>query len=148
RPPRDPEEPILTRGHWLAIGGYGFLIAISVLAAFKIALLFMGMDTGRAVTLSFLTLAFARLWHVFNMRDSGSPLLNNDITRNPFVWGSLALCALLLVAAVYLPGISTALSMVSPGIDGWSVLLGMSLIPLLIGQTVKHFRVQDCRIRD
>jgi len=140
RPPRDSEEPILTRGHWLAIVGYGFLIAASVLVAFRIALTSMGMDTGRAVTLSFLTLAFARLWHVFNMRDGGSPLLNNDITRNPFVWGSLGLCASLLVAAVYLPGISTALSMVPPGIDGWGVIFGMSLIPLLIGQTVKQIR--------
>ena len=33
RPPRDKEEPILTRGHWRAISGYSAAITASVLAA-------------------------------------------------------------------------------------------------------------------
>ncbi|MCF8145826.1 MAG: cation-transporting P-type ATPase [Deltaproteobacteria bacterium] len=140
RPPRDSKEPILTRGHWIAIGGYGFLISACVLVAFYIALASLEMDTDKAVTVSFLTLAFARLWHVFNMRDKGSRLIRNDVTRNPFVWGALGLCSALLVAAVYLPGISTALQMAPPGISGWGVIFGMSLIPLFIGQTVKQIR--------
>ncbi len=141
RPPRDSDEPILTRGHWLAIVGYGLLIAAAVLAAFKIALSSLGMEKEHAVTVSFLTLAFARLWHVFNMRDGDSPLIKNDITRNPFVWGALGLCSVLLLAAVYLPGISTALSMVPPGAKGWCVIIGMSLFPLLIGQGIKQVRI-------
>ncbi len=67
-------------------------------------------------------------------------MLNNDVTRNPFVWGALALCVALLVAAVYIPGISTALSMSPPGIEGWGLIVGVSLIPLLIGQTIKQIR--------
>jgi len=140
RPPRDSKEPILTRGHWIAIGGYGLLIALSVLAAFAIALTSLEMETDRAVTVSFLTLAFARLWHVFNMRDVESRLVTNDVSRNPFVWGALGLCSALLLAALYLPGISTALRMVPPGTDGWSLIFGMSLVPLFIGQGVKQFR--------
>ena len=140
RPPRDSKEPILTRSHWVAIGGYGLLIAFSVLVAFRIALSTLGMETDRAVTVSFLTLAFARLWHVFNMRDGGSQLLKNDVTRNPFVWWALGLCSALLLAALYLPGISTALHMVAPGTKGWALIFGMSLVPLLIGQSVKQFR--------
>jgi Ca2+-transporting ATPase len=140
RPPRDAGEPILTREHWMAIGGYGFLIAASVLLAFRMALTSLGMETDRAVTVSFLTLAFARLWHVFNMREQGSHPIKNDVTRNPFVWWALGLCSALLLAALYLPGISTALDMVPPGTRGWGVILGMSLVPLLIGQGVKQLR--------
>jgi Ca2+-transporting ATPase len=51
-----------------------------------------GIDEARAVTLSFLSLVLAQLWHVFNMRDRGTHLIRNDITRNPYVWGALALC--------------------------------------------------------
>jgi P-type Ca2+ transporter type 2C len=140
RPPRNPKEPILTRGHWLAVAGYGVVIAASVLAAFRIALTSAEISEERAVTVSFLTLAFARLWHIFNMRDPGSGLVKNDVTRNPMVWGALGLCTALLIAAVYLPGISTALSMVPPGITGWGLILGMSLIPLVIGQIVKQIK--------
>ena len=137
RPPRDSGEPILTNRHWLSIGAYGLLISMSVLAAFAMALLWLQMDGKKAVTISFLTLAFARLWHVFNMRDEGSNLLVNDITKNAFIWGALVLCALLLVLAVYAPQLSIVLHMVHPGKSGWLLILGMSLMPLVIGQTLK-----------
>lgn len=140
RPPRDSKEPILTRTHWIAVGGYGLLIAFPVLTAFGLALNLEGAGPDRAVTVSFLTLAFARLWHVFNMRDADSRLINNDVTCNPFVWGALGLCSLLLFAALYLPGISTALRMVPPGANGWLIIFGMSLVPLVIGQGLKQIR--------
>lgn len=92
---------------------------------------------GTAVTISFLTLAFTRLWHVFNMREKESKLLNNDITRNPFVWAALAGCTELLGAAVYIPALSLVLNMVRPGLSGWTLIFSMSLVPLLIRQIVK-----------
>ena len=58
-PSRDPGEPILTRQHWLAIGGYGFLITLSVLGAFALAFIWLDADKARAVSVAFLTLAFA-----------------------------------------------------------------------------------------
>jgi Ca2+-transporting ATPase len=140
RPPRDAKEPILTNHHWIAIVGYGLLIALPVLGAFGFALRFLELDLNRAVTISFLTLAFARLWHVFNMRDRDSNLFKNDVTSNPFVWGALLLCTGLLTAAVYTPGLSFALRMVDPGRVGWALILGASLIPLLIGQVWKRLR--------
>jgi Ca2+-transporting ATPase len=137
RPPRHSGEPILTNRHWLSIGGYGLLISMSVLAAFAAALGWLQMDGEKAVTISFLTLAFARLWHVFNMRDDGSNLLVNDITKNAFIWGALLLCALLLLLAVYVPQLSHVLHMVHPGKTGWLLILGMSFVPLVIGQALK-----------
>jgi Ca2+-transporting ATPase len=84
-PPREPDAPILTCEHWLAIGGYGSLITAAVLGVFAVSLMVLDMSETRAVTVSFLTLAFAQLWHV---REYTSNLLRNDITRNPFVWGA------------------------------------------------------------
>ncbi len=142
RPPRDPEEPILTRRHWGVITGYSTLITIAVLAVLAIALTSLGMVQDRAVTLSFLTLAFAQLWHVFNMRDSDSNLLSNDVTRNPYVWGALALCIALLLAAVYVPFLADLLGVVNPGLRGWALVIGASLMPLLIGQVLQELGVK------
>jgi Ca2+-transporting ATPase len=136
-PPRDSKEPILTDRHWIVIGIYGLMIALPVLGSFFLAFTRLNMDKNQAITVAFLTLAFARLWHVFNMRDRGSTLLLNDVTRNPFIWGALGLCTGLLIAAVYLPGLSLVLSMVQPGLTGWLVIFGMSLIPLAVGQVLK-----------
>jgi Ca2+-transporting ATPase len=139
-PPRDSKEPILTKRHWMVIVGYGLLIAATVLAAFWLALSGLGMETRHAVSVSFLTLSFARLWHVFNMRDRHSNLINNDVSRNPFVWGALLLCTGLLLAAVYIPGLSMVLKLNHPGFSGWSLIIGMSLVPLVIGQFLKIVR--------
>jgi Ca2+-transporting ATPase len=134
RPPRDPSEPVLTRAHWARIGGFGLVITVSVLAALLAALYWLGLDERGAVTVSFSTLALAQLWHVFNLRDRGSSLLGNDVVRNPWVWGALALCVLLVVAAVHLPGLSTVLQTADPGARGWALAVGLSLLPWLVGQ--------------
>jgi Ca2+-transporting ATPase len=139
QPPRNPNEPILTRSHWLAISGYGVLIAVCVLIAYVLAFRWLGADTDRAVTVSFLTLAFARLWHVFNMRTRGTSLIRNPITENPFIWGALMLCIALLLSGIYVPGLSLVLDMVDPGNDGWMLIIGFSLTPLILGQIAKEF---------
>jgi Ca2+-transporting ATPase len=138
QPPRDPNEPIMTRSHWIAIGGYGVLITVCVLAAYALAFHWLDAETDRAVTVSFLTLAFARLWHVFNMRAAGTSLIRNPITTNPFIWAALVLCTALLLCGTYVPGFSLILGMVAPGPKGWMLIAGFSLIPLILGQIAKE----------
>jgi Ca2+-transporting ATPase len=108
-----------------------------------LALNWLNLQGREPVTVSFLTLAFAQLWHAFNMRDPGSRLLRNDITTNPFLWGALALCILLLLAAVYLPGLAGVLKVVRPSREGWLLVLGMSFIPLAAGQMYQVFIRRD-----
>jgi Ca2+-transporting ATPase len=136
RPPRPPREPVLNRRNWLAVGFYGLLITLATLSAFGLAFAWLDMTPAQAVSVAFLTLGFAQLWHVFNLRDSGSRLLHNDVVRNPYLWAALALCTLLLFAAVYVPGLGTVLQVVDPGFPGWALVIGMSLIPVLVGQVV------------
>jgi Ca2+-transporting ATPase len=139
-PPRDKREAILTQDHWLAIAVYGIVIAAVVLGSFFLCLHVLGYETNQAVTVSFLTLAFGRLWHVFNMRDDDAPLLRNEVTTNPYIWGALVLCTGLLLLAVYIPGLAGVLGVVNPGWQGWGLILGISLIPLVFGQIWKALR--------
>ena len=139
-PPRDSQEPILTRRYWITIGVYGLIIAAAVLGVFAVSLQVLALKLDQAVTISFLTLAFARLWHVFNMRESGSDLLRNEITVNPYIWGALVICTGLLLAATYAPVLSTVLQLVDPGLQGWGLILGASLVPLVLGQLVQRWR--------
>ncbi|WP_372590895.1 cation-translocating P-type ATPase [Guyparkeria sp.] len=141
RPPRDRSESLVTPAGWSAVFGYGFIIAATALAAMAVALLVLDLSTEAAVTISFLTFGFARLWHVFNMRSASSGLLRNPITRNPFVWLSIAVGVVLLIAAVYLPLLGDVLGTVAPGAAGWLVVLGFSLLPILIVQPMKQARL-------
>jgi P-type Ca2+ transporter type 2C len=137
RPPRDPQEPILVRDHWLSMGVYSLFITAAVLGVFASALTWLEMSNTEAVTVSFLTLAFAQLWHVFNMRDRGSSVLDNEVVQNPWIWGALALCLVLLLAAVYIPGLNSLLKVTDPGLTGWSIVAAASLLPLIAGQVLK-----------
>jgi Ca2+-transporting ATPase len=137
RRPRPHDEPVLTRHHWSAVGGWAVMVGACVLAALIIAFHWLGFDQRQAVTVSFLTLAFSKLWFVFNLRNPGTGILDNDIVANPYIWGSILLCTLLLLAAVYLPGLSTLLKTSPLSWPGWTLLLGLSLVPALVGQGMR-----------
>jgi Ca2+-transporting ATPase len=137
RDPRPRDESVLTRGHWSAVGGWAVLLAACVLAALVVAFYGLDFTPRHAVTISFLTLAFAKLWFVFNLRRPASSFFRNDIVRNPYVAGAIALCTALLLAAVYLPGISDLLKTENPTRPGWLLALGMSLVPFIFGQVLR-----------
>ena len=133
-PPRDPREPILRKPQWMGIAGFGMLITVATLASLAAAVRLLGMEPEEAVTISFLTLAFAQLWHVFNMRDRSSGLLRNQITSNPMVWIAIAVCIGLIFLALYVPALASVLQLTAPGGSGWAMVAGFSLLPLLLGQ--------------
>ncbi len=141
RPPRTRAEALVTPAGWAAVFGYGFLIATAALGALATAILGLGMPVETAVTVSFLTFGFGRLWHVFNMRSADSGWFVNPITRNPFVWLALVVGVALLLAAVHWPLLSEVLGTVDPGPGGWLLVLGFSLLPLLIAQPMKAARL-------
>lgn len=88
------------------------------------------------MTISFLTLAFGQLGHVFNMRGYGAPALLNAVTRNPYVWLAVAFCAGILLCAVYVPPVANALRIAPPDRDGWLLVAAASVIPIIIGMVV------------
>ena len=139
RPPRDPKEPILGRGQWLAIVFHGIALTAATFGALALARLWLGLDEHSTVTVTFLTLALAQLWHVFNMRHPTSGLLRNEITRNPWIWLALALCVGLLVTAAYVPGLAHMLHLVAPDLRMWGIILAMSLVPMFVGPIVQSF---------
>lgn len=94
----------------------------------------------QAVTGSFLVLAFPHLWLVFNRRERGTMLFCNDVVGNPYAWGALGLCVLLLLTAVYLPGLPNVLKLTQPGSQGWLMEIGFSLVPLTVGRPVKGLK--------
>ena len=126
RPPRDPSEPVLSRRHWIGIGGYGVVFAGAVLGALFWATHGLGLEGEAAVTVSFLTLAFGQLWHVFNMRQPESGVFSNEVPRNRYVWAAVGVCVLLLFGAVYIPGVGQVLEVHPPSAAAWGLIALMA----------------------
>ncbi len=140
RPPRAADEAVLTPRHWRGVVGWSLVLAASVLAASAVATFGLGLDRFEAITVSFLTLAFGKLWFTFVLRAPGTSPWRNDVVANPWVWGALAACVPLLLAAVYLPGLSDVLRTRPLDAAGWGLLLGFSLVPLLVGQAYRAWQ--------
>jgi P-type Ca2+ transporter type 2C len=140
RSPRDPQEPFLARRHWVEIGAHAAVITACVLGALLVALGPLGYQAPAAISISFLTLGFAQLWHVFNARNPGSSFLGNDVVRNPHVWGAIGLCTVLLLATAWIAPLAKLLAVVPPDLQGWAVVLGFSLVPWVLGQASHALR--------
>jgi Ca2+-transporting ATPase len=133
QPPRPPAEPFLARRQWIGIAVWATLITLSVFGSMAAAGYWLRLDSQGAVTVSFLTLSAAQLWHVFNMREPGSGRLRNEITKNPWIWGALALCAGLLVASVEIPPFARVLQLEDIDSRGWALVVVASAMPALLG---------------
>jgi Ca2+-transporting ATPase len=136
RPPRNPSEPILGRPQWLQIVAQSAVLAAGTFGAAALAH-FWSVDEGAMVTVTFLTLAFAQLWHVFNMADRRSNPIRNEVTRNPWVWAALLLCSVLLIVPAHLPPVARVLQLVPPDGTMWMIIIGMSVAPLLVLQAAR-----------
>ncbi len=136
RPPRDPKEPILGRAQWITIVLHSLALTTGTFGSMALAREVLELDGRSVVTVTFLTLAFAQLWHVFNMRHPKSGVLRNEVTRNPWVWAALALCTVLLVIPAYVPPLVDVLQLVPPTAAMWGVILALSFAPVMLTQAI------------
>ncbi len=137
QPPKDPEEPILTRHHWTLIGSYGFILAFDLVGAYFFARQYWGMSPEMCNNIVFFSLAFAQLFHVFDMREAEERIFNNQVTRNKYVWGALVLCTAALAAAYFIPLFKQALSFQTLSAKAWGLVAITSVTPVLIIQVLK-----------
>jgi Ca2+-transporting ATPase len=142
RPPRDPESAILSGRVLKATVAYALLIGGASLAAFLWGLRAYPGEPGRAVTLSFMTLALSQIFHLGNARSARRVTGLHRAVANPYALGAVALTLGLQLTAVYLPPLARVLRVETPTPSGWLVVAVASLVPAVVGQVVKA-RAQD-----
>jgi Ca2+-transporting ATPase len=135
QPPRDPEMPILERGHWLFIGAFAVLISAAALGGMLFAMEVLGMPRSMAQTISFLVVTFGQLLHVFNVRSRDTGILDNDVTRNVYVWIAIGASVLFTLLMLYVPVLAGVMQLESPGVAAWLTGVSFSMLPLAAGQT-------------
>ncbi|MCO6489686.1 MAG: cation-translocating P-type ATPase [Phaeodactylibacter sp.] len=135
--PKEPKEPIVTRRHWLRIGTYGLILTSALAAAYFFAREYWGLGPEACNNIAFFSLAFAQLWHVFNMREAEEPLFDNQVTRNKYIWGALALCTAAVFAAYFVPALKAALSFQTLSGRAWGLIAVTSVVPVLVIQAGK-----------
>ena len=139
RPPRDPKEPILSWRTAATILGHGSLLATSSLVVFFVALGAQadGATGYYASTMAFMTLALAQVFHAFGARSPHRSIFSRWILENPWVWGAVALCVALQIAAVSVPLLNRVLRTVPLAPGDWALVLGAAIGPVLLIELLK-----------
>ena len=142
KPPRDPQKDIISKRNWLVIALYSLAMTIAVIIAVLYCKIAMGADDKIANNVAFITLAFAQLFHVFNMASEHSKLLVNDITKNKFIWLAILICTVLMILVYALPQMRLVLGLVVLPTNVWLVAILASLLPLVMVQLHKTVRLK------
>ena len=136
RKPRDPKASLLDKKFVTQISIQGFLISLSVIAAFLLGL----RDTPAiACTMAFSTLTFARLLHGFNCRSQHS-IFKIGFKNNWYSLAAFALGTVLLALILFVPALH-GLFAVQPltAQEVWLIVI-LAIIPTSLIQLVKVIR--------
>jgi Ca2+-transporting ATPase len=137
RPPRDPDEAILSRTFLAEIFGYAALITLSTLGAYLWALVHSPKE---APTIAFMTLALSQIAHLGNARSGEAVLRPALMVANPYALAGAALAVCLQVATAWIGPLAAILRVTPIGGLGWVVIVAASVSPAAVGQVLKYLR--------
>lgn len=136
RKPRDPKASLLDKPFVTQISTQGFLISLSVIAAFLIGL---KDSPAIACTMAFSTLTFARLLHGFNCRSQHS-IFKIGFKNNWYSLAAFALGTALLALILFVPALHGLFAVQSlSGQEVWLIVI-LAIIPTILIQLVKVIR--------
>ena len=141
RRPRAPDAPILSRGFLGAMLMYASLITAVTLGAYFWASATRGPE--RAVTVAFMTLALAQLFHLGNARSRGPVLSLDRVFANPWAVVAVPLVIGLQLLTLYLAPLARVLGTVPLTVAEWGVVVGLSLVPAVLGQVIAIARRRE-----
>jgi P-type Ca2+ transporter type 2C len=138
-PPRDPNEPVISRDVVRRILVQASLVAAIGLAAYGAGLRWLDLDTAQAQTMTFVAMSAGQVLTVFNARsDRGSGF--RGATGNPWLWAALGTTAALEAAALGIRPLADVLGLTTIPPQGWLIAAALAVIPLTVTQLTRILR--------
>ena len=139
RPPRPPQQPVITRRQGLVILAHGGLVAAVTLAAFWLT--WRGSADPevieRAQTTTFCVAAFAQLLFAIGCRSDRRTAFGIGFFRNPPLLAAIAISSLLQVAVVTLPVARPVFEVRAELGAGWPFVIALALVPVSVIEAFK-----------
>jgi Ca2+-transporting ATPase len=141
RKPRNPKDGIFSGGVGVDVVYQGVMVAaitvVSYLVGHYMEAGVWSLETSsHGMTMAFLTMSMAEIFHSFNMRSVKASVFSIK-THNLFLYGAMVLSFILTTAVIYLPGISTAFGFEHISLAEYGVALAFAIIVIPIVETVK-----------
>ncbi|MBS1251814.1 MAG: Calcium-transporting ATPase [Anaerolineales bacterium] len=137
RPPRSPDEPILTRDLWTLISVQAVIEMIVTVGAFVWALRTSGNDLVFARTVAFTTLVMAELVRAFTARSERYSLWAVGPLSNRWMIAATASSFVLLMLVLYVPFLQPVFNTTYLHADAWIVVTVLMLMPAIAAELAK-----------
>jgi Ca2+-transporting ATPase len=147
RKPRNIKESFFAKGAGVTILIGGSLIGALTLAAFYLGLSEFGYSLGssdippdvltNARTMAFVVLAVSQLFYSLSMRSTTKSVLQLGLFSNLYLVGAIAIGIALQLMVISIPLLAKAFQVKNLSFDDWTMVLGLSLIPLAVNEIIK-----------
>ncbi len=139
RPPRDPDEPILSGYLLWRIAYVSVLIAVAALWLFFYEIE-RGVSVDSAQTIAVNTLVAGQIAYLFNTRFIWQSALSvRRLLSNPVAWGVVGILLLLQLAFTYLPFMQIAFGSEGVKLIDWAWIIGVGVVVFFAVETEKAF---------
>jgi P-type Ca2+ transporter type 2C len=135
RPPRDPNERLLTLRRFAVLGFLGAVMAVGTLGLLTWGL--SALAPAKATTLAFTTFVLFQLFNVFNARLERSSALSRHSFTNRWLWMALAGVLLLQIAVVHAPPLQTIFDTADLTPAQWCLATGIASSILVLDEVRK-----------
>jgi len=144
QPPRSNTERIFAGGVGTDIAYQGFLVAMLTLAAYLIGHrvesgLWELVNSADGVTMAFLTMSMAEIFHSYNMRSQKCSVLALG-THNIYLFGAMALSLVLTATVIYVPFLREIFDFEFIDAGEYFIALGLAFLIIPIVELVKLFQ--------
>ncbi|MDO5111262.1 MAG: cation-translocating P-type ATPase [Clostridia bacterium] len=141
RAPRDPHDGVFAGGVGFDVAYQGMLITILTLAAYFIghfmeAGVWEITNSADGMTMAFLTMSMAEIFHSFSMRSQRGSLFTIK-TQNKFLWGAALLSLLLTTTVLYVPFLANAFGFEMISLSEYMVAMALAFCIIPIVELVK-----------
>ncbi len=141
RNPRDAKKGFFTKGMTWRIAYQGAVIGLISLVAYLLG----RHDGGQALgqTMAFAVLAFAQLFHVRNLHSNRVSSFKTSIFKNKALIGAIFISAVMMLAILLFPPFMKAFKLVEMDAIHWMYVLGLSLMPIVVVELFKLFKINS-----
>ncbi|MEN6312236.1 MAG: cation-translocating P-type ATPase, partial [Acidobacteriota bacterium] len=137
RPPRKPNEPVITRARSWLMMSQGAFIALCSLSAFLFVFKYEGEGIVRARTVALATLTCCQLFHAFNCRSMRISLFKLGLFTNPSLVLAAAASFLLQISIIYVPFFQTVFKTQPLSLTDLGVIVAFSSLPFWAMEALK-----------
>lgn len=139
--PRPSKNGIFSGGVGLDIGYQGALITILTLAAYFIghfmeAGVWEITDSADGMTMAFITMSMAEIFHAFNLRSQRGSIFAMH-SHNWYLYGAMALSFLLTLTVIYTPALAELFAFEHISLVEYLVALGLAILIIPMVELVK-----------